>query len=102
MPTPYGEFVPDPLSPSGYRWKRHDEPEPTGLLPAVNPAVEQPAQLPAVEQDEPGDVGDLVDPNAADPTPEEITHPDHSDYVEPWRPEAGYAAWYRSIGAEPA
>lgn len=50
MPTPYGEFVPDPLSPSGYRWKRHDEPEPTGLLPAV----EQPAQMPAVhpEQDD--------------------------------------------------
>lgn len=53
MPTPYGEFVPDPLSPSGYRWKRHDEPEPTGLLPAVNPAVEQPAQLPAVEHNGP-------------------------------------------------
>ncbi|HLU95208.1 MAG TPA: hypothetical protein VKZ89_00055 [Thermobifida alba] len=44
MSNPIGEFVPDPLAPSGYRWKRHDEPEPTGLLPIV----ETPMQLPAV------------------------------------------------------
>lgn len=34
-----------------------------------------------------GDVGDWIDPNAEDPTPEEITDPEHPDYVEPWRPE---------------
>lgn len=30
------------------------------------------------------DTGDATDPQAPDPTPEEITHPDHPDYVEPW------------------
>lgn len=33
------------------------------------------------------DTGDVIDPGAADPTPEEITHPDHPDYVEPWTGE---------------
>jgi hypothetical protein len=31
-----------------------------------------------------GDVGDWVDPKAPDPTPGEVTDPDHPDYVEPW------------------
>lgn len=35
MPNPYGEFVPDPTMPSGFRWKSHDEPEPTQIQPAV-------------------------------------------------------------------
>jgi hypothetical protein len=30
------------------------------------------------------DTGDLTDPRADDPTPDEITDPDHPDYVEPW------------------
>lgn len=34
--------------------------------------------------DEPRDVADLNDSAAADPTPDEITHPDHPDHVEPW------------------
>jgi hypothetical protein len=29
------------------------------------------------------DTGDVVDPNAADPTPEPVTDPEHPDYVEP-------------------
>lgn len=70
-----GKWIPDPLAPSGYRWQRAGEQPPTSMLPAVQPT-----------EDTPGDVGDLIDPNADDPTPEEITHPDHSDYVEPWRP----------------
>lgn len=57
MPNPYGQFVADPLAPSGYRWKRHDEPEPTGMLPVVRSAgVEQSAQLPAVEHEDEGHV----------------------------------------------
>lgn len=28
------------------------------------------------------DVGDVIDPDADDPTPDEITDPDHPDYVE--------------------
>lgn len=30
------------------------------------------------------DTGDVVDPTAPDPTPEEITDPAHPDYVEPF------------------
>jgi hypothetical protein len=30
-----------------------------------------------------GDVGDAIDPTAPDPTPDEITDPNHPDYVEP-------------------
>lgn len=35
MPNPYGEFVPDHLSPSGYRWKRHGEHPVTQMMPIV-------------------------------------------------------------------
>jgi hypothetical protein len=31
-----------------------------------------------------GDVGDWIDPNAPDPTPDEIADPEHPDYVDPW------------------
>jgi hypothetical protein len=82
----------DPAAPSA----GHD-PAVTMIQPIV------PRELDALHGDEQdGDIGDLIDPNADDPTPEEITHPDHSDYVEPWRPEPVYETWYRSIGAEPA
>lgn len=37
MPNPYGEWTPDPLAPSGYRWRRHDEQPATTMLPAVTP-----------------------------------------------------------------
>ena len=30
---PVGEWVKDPLAPSGYRWQRHDQTPPTGPLP---------------------------------------------------------------------
>ena len=40
MPNPYGRFVDDPLAPSGYRWQRYDEPEPTGMLPVVQSTAE--------------------------------------------------------------
>jgi hypothetical protein len=30
------------------------------------------------------DTGDVIDPNTDDPTPDEITDPNHPDYVEPW------------------
>lgn len=38
------------------------------------------------EQPEQRDIGDLVDPDADDPTPDEITDREHPDYVEPWSP----------------
>ena len=38
MTNAYGEWVPDPLSPSGFRWRDHDEPEPTSMLPVVPPS----------------------------------------------------------------
>lgn len=38
MPNPYGQFVPDSLSPSGYRWQRHGEQPATAMLPTVPPA----------------------------------------------------------------
>lgn len=38
----------------------------------------------APDEDEPRDVADLNDPDADDPTPDEITDPDHPDHVEPW------------------
>ena len=31
-----------------------------------------------------GDIGDWIDPNAPDPTPEEIIDRNHPDYVDPW------------------
>ena len=31
-----------------------------------------------------GDIGDWIDPNAPDPTPEEIVDRNHPDYVDPW------------------
>jgi hypothetical protein len=40
VPNPYGQFVPDPLSPSGFRWQRHGEHPPTQMLPAIPPAPE--------------------------------------------------------------
>jgi hypothetical protein len=30
------------------------------------------------------DTGDVIDPTAPDPTPAEITDPDHPDHVEPF------------------
>jgi hypothetical protein len=39
---------------------------------------DNPGPAPAV-----GDVGDAIDPTAPDPTPDEITDPNHPDYVEP-------------------
>lgn len=60
MTNPFGEFVPDPLHPSGFRWKRYDEPEPTGLLPSVG-AIEESSLLLAVESDH--DDLELVEPD---------------------------------------
>jgi len=38
--NPYGEHVPDPLSPSGYRWQRYDEQPATTMLPTIGPRIE--------------------------------------------------------------
>lgn len=49
----------------------------TGPLDAVDSSL--PVGIP--------DTGDVIDLSAPDPTPEEITHPDHPDFVEPWTGE---------------
>ena len=35
MSNPYGEHVPDPTRPSGFRWRRRDEPDVTQIQPVV-------------------------------------------------------------------
>lgn len=54
--------------------------------PDAPSAAQQPAttMLPSVPETPHGDVGDWIDPNAPDPTPDEITDPRHPDYVAPW------------------
>jgi hypothetical protein len=44
--TRYGEWVPDSLAPSGFRWKRHGEQPATSMLPIGAPH-DEPEQLPA-------------------------------------------------------
>jgi hypothetical protein len=42
---------------------------------------------PVVEREEPprlGDTGDWIDPNAPDPTPDEVVDRDDPNYVDPW------------------
>lgn len=55
--------------------------------PGRNPAVTEmlPMVPPLVEH---GDVGDWIDPNAADPTPDEVTDRSDLNYVDPWFGEA--------------
>lgn len=64
----------------------------TTMLPMVSPTARE---LDALHGDDDtggnwfdtgtrGDVGDWIDPNAPDPTPDEITDRDHPDYVDPW------------------
>jgi hypothetical protein len=53
------------------------QPAVTMMHPVVHPT-------PPAEPVFAGDVGDWVDPNAPDPTPDEIADPEHSDYVDPW------------------
>jgi hypothetical protein len=63
------------------KW-HYDEAAPT---PGANPPVTR--MLPTVPPPiRPGDVGDWIDPNAPDPTPDEVDDPDDPNYVEPWRP----------------
>lgn len=35
------------------------------------------------------DTGDVIDPNAEDPTPAEVIDPSHPDWVEPYIPPEG-------------
>ncbi len=68
---PISGWITDPNEPSGFRW-----------LSDLS-VIDDTAALPAVVRDA-GDVGDVMDPTAPDPTPDEITHPDHPDFVHPW------------------
>jgi hypothetical protein len=66
-----GKWTHDPNAPSPGR-----NPAVTSMLPAVQPT---PAEPPRV-----GDVGDWIDPNAPDPTPDEVTDRSDPNYVDPW------------------
>lgn len=77
--------LPTPVTPSDY------DPSATRVdIPAVTPAGRLDYQG-AVDwawppdQDD-CDTGDMIDPNAPDPTPDEITDPGHPDHVDPWTP----------------
>jgi hypothetical protein len=80
MTNPYGQWVPDSLAPGGFRWQRHSEQPATTMLPLFTPSPRPRDEQPAPT----GDVADWIDPNAPDPTPDEITDRGHPDYVEPW------------------
>lgn len=80
MTNPYGDWIEDPLAPSGYRWVRHGDQAST--LPPSEP-VRLPIQ-PVDAPPRPGDIGDWIDPNAPDPTPDEVTDPRDPNYVQPW------------------
>lgn len=67
MTNPYGRWIEDPLAPGGHRWARHSE------------------RVPAVPEPPPtGDVGDWIDPNAPDPTPDEVVDENDPNFVHPW------------------
>jgi hypothetical protein len=72
---------PDPDQPGQFKWM-YDKDAPS---PGQNPAVT--TMLPVVGPSEPargGDVGDWIDPNAPDPTEDEVTDRDDPNYVDPW------------------
>lgn len=47
MANPYGRWVPDSLSASGFRWQRHDEVPATQMLPIIQPTSDiDPDQMP--------------------------------------------------------
>lgn len=67
---------PEPWDPGG-----------TYLMPTVAGRVEYAGHLDYAHPTDAGTVGDVADhndPTAPDPTPDEITDPDHPDHVEPW------------------
>jgi hypothetical protein len=74
---------PDPATPGRQVWVYDKNAPSPGRQPAVT--MIHPVVYPT-PRDEPvvGDVGDWIDPNAPDPTPDEITHREHPDYVDPW------------------
>jgi hypothetical protein len=55
-----------------------ESPPVTSMLPTVTPTP-YPRDVPRV-----GDVGDWIDPNAPDPTSDEVTDRGNPDYVDPW------------------
>lgn len=75
---------PDPDQPGQLKWA-YDENAPspgrnppvTRLLPVVR--SEAAPEVPRV-----GDVGDWIDPNAPDPTGDEVTDRADPNYVDPW------------------
>lgn len=90
-PTPRRSgWVADPDEPSGWRWMPDltDLSAVTGILPVIPLGkVDFQGAVDWAWPPDDYDTGDLIDPNAPDPTPDEITDPDHPDHVDPWTPE---------------
>ena len=68
--NPYGQWVPDQLSPSGFRWRDHDEADPTSMLPVVEPVTPDTATV---------DVPPRLDDWCEDRSPDELTDDDGRD-----------------------
>lgn len=54
----------------------------------ADPYPRRPSHAMTHPDDQARDVGDEIDPAAEDPTGDEITDPDHPDYVSPYFPES--------------
>ncbi len=93
----YRDAVQDPTERIRYRdpattrlpHARYDDPRhnPIAFLPAdpvPEGRVEYGGAVDYAWPTDAGDVADHNDPAAPDPTPDEITDPDHPDHVEPW------------------
>jgi hypothetical protein len=87
---PGGRWVYDPNAPAPTR-------DPTTAIPQVNAASLRDEEPPSpqsrrkgderapVDVPRAGDIGDWIDPNAPDPTGDEITDPEDPNYVDPWQ-----------------
>ena len=85
-----GDFFlrPDPNRPGELKWF-YDEhaPSPSVEVTQIRPTTK--ATLDAIHGDsedvpQAGDVGDWIDPNAPDPTPDEVTDENDPNFVHPW------------------
>jgi hypothetical protein len=84
---PLGRWVPDKLSPSGFRWQRYDEQPPTNMLP-MTPELNA---LHGDEEDEQEDLshldqsaGELVNTEKLGPLDEVLVQPSQDPS---WHPE---------------
>lgn len=79
---------PDPDQPGQMKWLYdQDAPTPSVEVTQIRPHTRE--VLDAIHGDAPeakraGDIGDWIDPNAPDPTPDEVVDRSDPNYVDPW------------------